>query len=168
MLLTVIMLKKLMFHEIWCVGLEKPNIISLTSTIVSACSAITHRLRPDLLVSGLYSDHCCCFCKCFATWQYHHPHFYYWNFLCKCVCSSACLYNMCIINLFALLFQIATEENRLCHGGKVKPCWLQRVTVFPLVSSEYLGERGKTAKIKQILVWFLFVLFVCCLSDTLM
>lgn len=63
---------------------------------------------------------------------------------------------MCIINLFALLFQIATEENRLCHGGKdlisVKPCWLQRVTVFPLVSSEYLGERGKTAKIKQILV----------------
>lgn len=55
---------------------------------------------------------------------------------------------MCIINLFALLFQIATEENRLCHGGKVKPCWLQRVTVFPLVSSGIPGRKRKNSKNK--------------------
>lgn len=63
---------------------------------------------------------CCCCCKCFATGheQYHHPHSLPHRLFNASVCSSACLYNVCIINLFALLFQIATEENRLCRGGK--------------------------------------------------
>jgi len=65
---------------------------------------------------------------------------------------------MCIINLFALLFQIATEENRLRHSGNgyrsvaEQPCWLQCLPVFPLVSPESSGGGGGKTTNKQIFV----------------